>query len=179
MEKIVVIARVPWKRPEHLLPEFWTSERDQKLWYFVHKATKSNKPIDWKFIASALGCTVTQCVERSQVMYNNKIEQLQSHLNDSKENLFRPSFIEKEHNSKQETQHLLNNEDTALLRKLVEKHEFNWKQIAEEWLSGTYDPIKCREIYHSLPSEEYDHLSETDISLSQLDSALFSSSEGN
>ena len=51
----------------------------------------------------------------------------------------------------------------------MEKHEFNWKQIAEEWLSGTYDPIKCREIYHSLPSEEYDHLS--GMALSFLDPA--------
>lgn len=90
MEKVVVIARVPWKRPEHLLPEFWTHDRDQKLWYFVHKATKAKKPIDWKFIASALGCTVPQCVERSQSMYNNKIDQLQRQLNTTKENIHIP-----------------------------------------------------------------------------------------
>lgn len=83
--KIVVIVKVPWERPKEERHTFWNEERDLQLWNFVHRCTTPKKSIDWKVIADTLGCSISECRERSRQLYSlkiKKLDQLESKRND-------------------------------------------------------------------------------------------------
>ena len=65
------------------------------------------------------------------------------------------TFCETEWKSKPETKEILdipNEVESKQLRDLVDRYSFDWSKIARIWKGGVYDPLKCREIYLSLPT---------------------------
>jgi hypothetical protein len=149
-EKKVVVVHVPWPRPA-IDNTFW-KQRDNQLWGFIQQATKTCQPLDWPYIASALGCTVRDCVQRSQHLYSLRVVTLATEL-DQVLATDDPSFLEET----KDIQSIVNQLPLAKkqqLMDLVQKFKFDWQQISLAWENAKFPAEDCRAIYRQLCTSE-------------------------
>ena len=191
----VVIIRLPYERPSQLPDNYWNEDQDYRLWRCISEDAKVGRSIDWERVASLMGCSPQQCIERSQVMYSQKLATLHTKLsqdhpptNSTSSKIYHEPWIVKPIQCASHIQIssllietleepddddiFLSTDDTIpkttnapstkqpqladlkQLRSLVPELGFDWKAISQQWMGGAHGPMKCREVYHTLPPED-------------------------
>eukprot|EP01137_Pigoraptor_chileana_P019636 Opistho-2@80919 len=77
-----VVVFVPWPRPQVAGGQpVWTDERDHRLWQLLSASPgATDGETDWDAIATSLGVTPEECVERSGYLYQQRLRQVHSKL---------------------------------------------------------------------------------------------------
>jgi len=157
-----VVIRVALKRPPNFKPEIipvefsggtWTPEKDKQLWRLLLLYGPNDK--DWNFIASQLGITTEECIERSSLLFQQQLASFQQDLVQKQIPEIKISgnmTTKKASPSRGEVENdyeLDEFEDAipisrSILNEAVHRHNFDWLEVARELGRS---PQYCRDLY--------------------------------